>query len=182
MSNVLNHPQTAANDDPTPSPTVTHYQQVASEVNGAIETALAQIAPLEAPHPTTRAFVRANAAIDTNFIASVIAAVENNKELQGTKFNLVEARDALQFAEAFRPILDRITILARNLKFTIDARKANVAEDALHVYALGKRYSKNPNSTVLPDVEIMRRELGRTYPHPREKTPTPSMEKEVVTE
>jgi len=176
MSNVLSHPQSAAAGETPPSPTVTHYQQLASEVSATIATAMSQIAPLEAPHPTTRDFVRANASVDSNFIVSVIAAVESTPELQGTKFDVTEARDMLQFADAFRPVLDQIDVLGRSLKFTIDARKAKVAEDALHVYALGKRYARNPNSAALPHVEIMRRELGRTRPHPREKQPVPAME------
>lgn len=45
--------------------------------------------------------------------------------------------------------------------------KADVAEAALHVYALGKRYARNPNSAALPHVEIRRRDLGRVRPTPR---------------
>jgi len=174
MSNVIRQSQTAVEGETTPSPTVTHYQQIAAQVSAAITTALQQIAPLEAPHPTTRDFVRANASVSIDFIVSVIAAVESTSELQGTKFNVVEARDMLQFIEAFRPVLDLIDVLARKLKFTMDARKANVAEDALHVYALGKRYARSPNSTTLPHVEIMRRELGRARPRPRDKQPVPA--------
>jgi hypothetical protein len=186
MSNVLNHPQSAASGDTPSTTTVTHYQQLAQQVSSTIATALSQISPLESPHPTTRDFVRANAAVETNFISSVIAAVESIPELQGTKFDVAEARDMLQFIEAFRPVLDQVDVLARSLKFTLDARKAKVAEDALHVYALAKRYSRNPNSATLPVADIMRRELGRKGPKPRAKAPvpTPSMEgsgKEVPT-
>ena len=173
MSTVFNHPETAAADGTVPTLTVTHYQQVAAEVSAAVASALSKIAPLEAPHPTTRDFVRANASVDDRFIASVIAAVESNPELQTPKFDVNEARDMLQFHDAFRPVLDQIEVLARNLKFTIDGRKAKTAEEALHVYALAKRYAKNPNSGVLAHVEIMRRELGRTFPHPRVKKPVP---------
>src|SRR6185436_2789974 len=111
MSTVLNQAQTTATEGTTPSPTVTRYQQLASEVSASIAKALSQIAPLEAPHPSTRDFVRANSAVGTKFIAAVIAAVEESPELQGTKFDVAEARDMLQFLEAFQPVLNQIAVL-----------------------------------------------------------------------
>lgn len=169
MSNVLNYLQPAMAEESAQSPTVTHYQQIAAQVSAAITAAFADIAPLEKPHPSRRHFVRANAAVRTNFIAVVIAAVEAIPELQGVRFDADDARDALQFGEAFRPIVDQLEVLARELKFTIDARKANAAQGALNVYAAAKRYARDPKSELTSATEIMCRELGRTYPRPKEK-------------
>ena len=86
-----------------------------------------------------------------------------------------------QFVDAFRPVFDQLEMLTRSVKFTMAARKAKAAEEALHVYALAKRYARNPNSSVLPHIEILRRALGRKVPRPRAAAPVPDGEKEVAT-
>jgi hypothetical protein len=180
MSTIPHAPETAAAEE-IPSPTVTHYQQVATQVKTSIDGAVALVGTLETPHTATRDFVRANAAVPLPFIVSIITAVERNSELQGIKFDLVAARDMLQFNDALNSVRDQVEVLDRTLKFTMDARKAAVAEEALHVYAAAKRYAKNPNSPLAPYVEIMKRELGRTRVHPRvkETPPAPAAGKEV---
>ena len=174
MSTVLTpSKKTAVSETAAPSPTITHYEQVAAELSIAVETAFASIPGIEAPHPATRDFVRSHQSISNDFIASVIAAVEATPELQNVKkFSVTEARDTLQFIEAFGPIASRLGALARNLKFTMQSRKAKIAADALQTYEIAKGVARDPGSAdLVTHIGDMRRTLGRGRPKTRAKTP-----------
>jgi hypothetical protein len=82
--------------------------------------------------------------------------------LQGGTFDATEARDALQFIDAFRPMADRLHAAARNLTFSINSRKANAGNGALDVYAIAKRVALNPlSTTVASHVSNLKRDLGK---------------------
>jgi hypothetical protein len=175
MSDVL-HRTAAAGEpsietDPIPTPTVTHYQQVATQVSAALSEALSLIASFEAPHTSTAGFVRTHKTVPVEFISTAIAVVESTPELQSVKkFDVNEARDVLQFIEAFRPVVDLIDSLARDLKFTVDTRKAKVAADALQIYDIAKGVARDPNSASLQTHLLnLKRDLGRTRSKPRVK-------------
>jgi hypothetical protein len=180
MSDVL-HNVPAAADPPTspdtgPTPTVTHYQQVAFQVSATLNAAAALIASFESPHSSTLGFVRSHQAIPTDFIATAITAVEATAELQSVnKFDVTEARDVLQFMEAFRPVVDQLEALRRDLQFTIDARKAKVAADGLQIYAIAKGVARDPSSAaVLAHISNLKRDLGRARPKSRVPAPSPT--------
>jgi phosphoenolpyruvate carboxylase len=167
-------PQVPADPAPAQTPTITHYQQIAENLAKAIDDMLALIPSLVEPHPSTTGFVRTHQNVPIEFIATAIAAVEANPELQGPgSFNVTEARDALQFIDAFRPMKDRLNAAARNLSFSIDTRKANAATGALQVYAVAKGIARAPlSTTVASHVSNLRRDLGKARGG-RKKTPTP---------
>jgi hypothetical protein len=175
MTTISATPQKSAVSE-APSPTVTHYEQLAAELSIAIDTAAADIPNIESPHPSTLDFVRSHQ-LSNAFIASVIAAVEATPELQSiNKFNVAEARDTLQFSDAFAPLSSRITVLARRLTYTMRVRRARISADALQMYEIAKAVARDPNSAGLSaHVEEMRRALGRGRPRPR-KTPVPTPE------
>ena len=73
-----------------------------------------------------------------------------------------DARDTLQFIDAFRPVSDKVTAFAKSLNDTMASRKANLAADALQVYSIAKGYARDPNSaTVAALVANLKRDLGR---------------------
>ncbi len=165
-----------------PTPTVTHYQQIASKLSETVTAAFADVTSFEAPHASTLGFVRSHQSVSTAFIATVISAVEATGELQSVKkFDTLEARDTLQFIEAFRPVVDLMNALARDLKFTIDARKAKVAADALQIYDIAKGVARDPGSaSVSAHVHNMRRDLGRARPKARAPQPPEPAPKETA--
>lgn len=181
MSDVSMFPA-AAGDPPAspppsvPTPTVTYYQQVAAQMSAALSNAAALIASLESPHTSTIGFVRSHSGVPANFIATAATAVVAAPVLQSvSKFDVDEARDVLQFLEAFRPVVDQIEALGVDVKFTMDSRKATVAADALQIYAIAKGVARDPSSAaLLAHVNNMKRDLGRTRPKTREKAPAPS--------
>lgn len=165
-----------ASPTPVPTPTVTHYQQVAAQMSAALSSAAALIASFESPHGSTLAFVRSHRSVPVDFISTAVTTVEATPELQSVnKFDVTEARDVLQFLDAFRPVVDQLEALRVDLKFTMDSRKAAVAADALQIYAIAKGVARDPSSAaLLAHVNNMKRDLGRTRPKTREKAPAPT--------
>jgi hypothetical protein len=165
-------PQVPADPAPAQTPTITHYQQIAENLAKAMDDMLALIPTFVEAHPDTKAFVNKHQNVPLQFIATAVAAVEANPELQGSTFDATEARDALQFIDAFRPMADRLFAAARNLTFSINSRKANAGNGALDVYAIAKRVALNPlSTTVSSHVSNLKRDLGKRG---RKKvTPTP---------
>jgi hypothetical protein len=154
----------------TPTPTVTHYQQVAAEFMSALDE-ISQIIPkLEAIHVSTANLVRSRLNVPNEFLATVTAAVEQVPELQAIqKLDVNAAHDTLQFLEAFRPVRDKVDAFAKNLKYTMDSRKAKLATDSLLTYDVAKGLARDPNSaTIASLVANMKRDLGRRG---RPKTP-----------
>jgi hypothetical protein len=149
--------------DPGTGPTITRYQQLADNFSKALDEILQNIPNLEMSHPATANFVRSHLNVPTEFLATAIAAVEQTPELQHiNKLNVAEARDTLQFIEAFRPILDKITALASSVKFTMDSRKALLAADALQIYDIAKGIARDPGAAAVHShVANLKRDLGR---------------------
>jgi len=154
----------------TPTPTITHYQQVAAEFMAALDEIAAIIPKLEAIHVSTANLVRSRLNVPNEFLATVTAAVEQVPELQAIqKLDVNAARDTLQFLEAFRPVRDKVDAFAKNLKYTMDSRKAKLATDSLLTYDVAKGLARDPNSaTIASLVANMKRDLGRRG---RPKTP-----------
>ncbi|HEX2062670.1 MAG TPA: hypothetical protein VHK90_18155 [Thermoanaerobaculia bacterium] len=166
----------------SPTPTITHYQQLATEFMAALDE-IAQIIPkLEAAHISTANFVRSHLNVPIEFLGTATAAVEQTAELQGVKkLDVASARDTLQFIDAFRPVLDKVSAFAKNLQFTLNSRKASLASEALQIYDIAKGLARDPNSaTVASLVANMKRDLGRrgrpkTPPALRKVAPAPGI-------
>lgn len=152
--------------DGIPSPTVTHYQQVAADVMAAFDEIAARIPRLEVVHAATASAVRRRVNVPEKFLATATSAVEQVPELSAVKkFDVSIARDTLQFLEAFRPVLDKIDALATNLKFTMDSRKAELYKKSLIVYSVAQGLSRDPSAgLVAAQTANMKRDLGRRGP------------------
>ena len=146
-----------------PSPTTTRYQQLADEFSRELDNLATIIPKLAVSHISTANFVRAHLNVSIDFLATAIAAVEQVPALQAVeKLDVVAARDTLQFIEAFRPVLDKVTAFTKSLKFTLDSRKATLAADALQIYDIAKGVARDPGSAnVASLVSNMKRDLGR---------------------
>ncbi|HXH39303.1 MAG TPA: hypothetical protein VNN08_11800 [Thermoanaerobaculia bacterium] len=166
-------PQVPAPDPvPAQTPTITHYQQIAETFAKALDDMLALIPTFVEAHPDTTRFVNRHQNVPLQFIATAVAAAEENPELQGGTFDATEARDALQYIDAFRPMADRLHAAAKNLTFSINSRKANAGNGALEVYAIAKRVALNPlSTTVSSHVSNLKRDLGKR--RAKKVTPTP---------
>jgi hypothetical protein len=167
----------ASPDDPASSstPTVTHYQQVAAKLSEAIDEMLALIPNFVESHPATREFVRTHLNVPDYFIGSVIAAAEANPDLPAVSgFDVTNARDTLQFGDAFRPMADKLRAAAKNIRFTIDSRRAQVNREALQFYAVAKGVARDPRKTTVSiHVRFLKRDLGKSGIGRRKKMQDP---------
>jgi len=176
MSTVI----TEAVEEPKPTqgpdaPTVTHYQQLAAQLKSAIAAVMAEIPKFEMSHDLKARFVSVHQSVPPEFINTVTAAVESNETIARVKaFDVDDARNVLQFVEAFRPLVDDAAALAAGLDFTVKAQYARVAASSLDVYAITKRLTRNGDGTIQRIALNMRRDLGRFRVHPRDKTPAPA--------
>jgi hypothetical protein len=161
--------------DNTPTPTTTHYQQLANDFSNALDALVTILPRLELKHESTVGFVRSHVNVSLEFLETVIAAVERTPTLtQLNKVDLVQARDTLQFLSAFRVIVDRIDEVSKALKFTMDSRKANLSADALQIYAIAKGVARDAGSAdVAIHVQNMKRDLGRAKALARTKSAKP---------
>jgi hypothetical protein len=150
--------------EPVPTPTVTYYQQLAGEFLTELDE-IAAIVPklVEAQQASTANFVRTHLNVSTEFIATVIAAVEQTPELQGVgRLDVTAARDTLQLIEAFRTVLDKVTAFTSSLQYTMNSRKASLVVDSLQMYDIAKALARDPNNAAIRShVANMKRDLGR---------------------
>jgi len=156
----------------TPTPTVTHYQELADNFIKALDDIVQSIPNLQIGHPTTVNFVRSHLNVPQAFLATAIAVVEGAPELQAVnKLDVVAARDALQFIDAFRAVLDRVTAFQESLRFTIFSKQAGLAADSLQIYDIAKGMARDPGGAAIGvHVGNLKRDLGRRG-RPRLKTP-----------
>jgi hypothetical protein len=93
---------------------------------------------------------------------ALTAATIPGLEMEHATLLVAAGHDVLQFIEAFRPVLNKVAALGRNIKFTMSSRKAALAADALRVYDLAKSVARDPRKApVFAHVKIMKRDLNR---------------------
>jgi hypothetical protein len=147
-----------------PTPTITASDRLAAEIAEAIDALAERIPRLERPHPSSASRVRGARTVSREFIESMMAMVESQPELQAVNtFDVDEAREMLQFTDAFRHVVDRIDALKASVSHTIERRKAKVVFAALRTYEIAKGLARDPDSAALAGhLETLRRDLGRT--------------------
>jgi hypothetical protein len=160
------NPERTANQatDGTTTTTITRYQELAAQFMSGLDALTAATIPgLEMEHATLLDTVRGHQTIPDVFLGSSIAAVEQTPEIQAMNtLDVAAGHDVLQFIEAFRPVLNKVAALGRNIKFTMSSRKAALAADALRVYDLAKSVARDPRKApVFAHVKIMKRDLNR---------------------
>jgi hypothetical protein len=147
--------------DPTATPTP--FDDIAAQVTAGIDAVVKLIPAFEPRHAETAAFVQRYQTFSDESIRSTIAAIEANPELNlSNKFDLQEAKSALQFLDAFRPVIDQADEFRSNLRFTYFARKARVVAQVLQTYAIAKGIGRDPSSAgVAAHAKIIKRDLRR---------------------
>ncbi len=145
-----------------PTPPLTAYEQLVGNLNNAIDALVAQIPEFQVPHPTSTSFVRTHQNVPLEFAGSAVAAVNDAPVLQASNtLDVNEAREALQFIDAFQPLYEKVTLLSQNLKFTIMERRAQVSVKALMLYGVAKQLARDPNSAIAGHVKIMKEHLAK---------------------
>jgi hypothetical protein len=146
-----------------PTPALNAYEQVVADLNNAIDALMAQIPEIQVQHSTTAKFVRTHLNVPLEFIAGAVGAVTNSPVLQAyNTFDANEGRDALQFISAFGPLQEKVSLLAQNLQFTINERKANIGVKAQMLYGMAKQAARDPKNTGMTGhVKLLKDHLAR---------------------
>jgi hypothetical protein len=166
MSNSSNNRTVAAGDasaEPGISPTVTHYQQLATEVCKQLDVIAASVPRLELKHPSVAKSTNSLLNVPMEFLATAIAVVDQVPELQNVnRLDVAAARDALQFIQAFRPVADKVAALFKSVTSTINTQQAGLAVDSLQTYAIAKGLARDVKSAhIASHVANLKRDLGR---------------------
>lgn len=139
--------------------------EMAAEAAKVIDL-IAERLELETPHPATAKRVRGARTVPRDFVVSMIAAAERMPAfptLQG--FDLAEAREVLESADAYRIVSERTALFLARVNYTIEARWAAVAANAMKIFSMWSIMAENPeNAEVAAEVENLRRLLGRKGP------------------
>lgn len=138
-------------------------ETIATRIRAAVD-AIGDLVPrLERPHRSTRRGIQAHRTVPREFIVSVIAVIEQVQELRAVgAFDAADARETMQFIDAFRPIADQIGALADALRFTMEARKARVVAGALRTYDIARSLGRDEeNSDLTAHLSILKRDLRR---------------------
>ena len=101
------------------TPTVTQSERRATLVSTVLKEAARRIPGLTAPHTPTARRLSGHRTVPKKFIQGIMSAVDAVDELRATgKFDVDEARAALQFEAAFRPIAIQLALMLSSLTYT----------------------------------------------------------------
>src|SRR4051812_6496963 len=157
------------------TPTVTQSERTATLVRKVLKEAAKRIPGLKAPHAPTARRLSGHRTVPKKFIEGIISAVDAIGELRATgKFDVNEARAALQFEAAYRPIANQLALMLSSLNYTIDSRVASVAADALQTYTVAKGLARDGrNRDLTTRLRRLKLDLGRKGPRKKKKVTTP---------
>jgi hypothetical protein len=101
----------------------------------------------------------------------MIAAVAALPELQRLQtFDGAEARDVLQASDSMKVVADRAAMFLASINYTIEARWARVARQAMDTYRLASAMvTAVDNPELAAHVATLRRHLGRTTGRKKKK-------------
>jgi hypothetical protein len=146
----------------TPGATVTHYKEKADEMKKLIDQLREVIPAIAVPDDMT--LDRRGAAVKDSFIATAVGMYDGIPDVQSVPaIDLTDARDTLQYMEAFRPMLLLLeSQVVRYLKMQFKVRKLRATENALLVYQLAKMVSRaTPDVDLAPHIGSLKSQLGK---------------------
>ncbi len=142
---------------------LTPFDEIAAQVIAGITEAVSVIPAFEPRHPENERFIARYQTFSSEMIRSSIAAAEATPEFNiAGKLDVEQARAALQYEDAFRPVIDKVEQLLINLKFTSAMRKSRIVAGALQTYQIAKGIGRDPGSAaVAAHAQIVKRDLRR---------------------
>jgi hypothetical protein len=151
-------------DADTATLTPVAVDELTTKVVAALDRIAAIIPDLRTPHPATEKKVRGARTVPRDAIASIVAMVESSRELQSMELMDTEhAHEILEFDDGFRRLDERLERLRRQVRYTVEARWAEIASQAMDAYHMAKRLAKDPrHADLAAHVATIRGHLDRT--------------------
>ena len=164
-------------DAGAPKLTLTQYQQLADALSANLDTFVASMPTFDQAPETVKPLLRSNRSVPTTLIGNAIAAVAESATLQSVKqLDVSQAREVMQFIEAFRPIETKLLGIANQLHVTIEAKRATVADGVRKIYSIAKSVTTNrPGDPLSQHVANMKRDFHKR-PAKKQKGGTPQVE------
>jgi hypothetical protein len=155
-----------------PNPALTKSEVQAAQVRKVLREAAKRIPGLKAPHKALARTLTAHRTVPRKFLLGIVFAVETSERLRAiSKFDVEDARDAMEFQAAFRPVADQLALMLASLNHTIDLRMAPVAAGALQTYTIAKVLARSRgNSDLTQNLDALKRDLGRRRTKKRKTT------------
>jgi hypothetical protein len=170
----------------TPGATVTHYQEKADEVRKHLEAAREAIPVIDIPADMT--LDSGVKGLKDSFIATAVGMYDGSPDLQTVPaIDLTDARDTLQYMDAFRPLILELQTQIRQIKLQFKARKKQAVESALLVYQLAKTVQRaTPGVDLNAHIgslksQLPRRKKVKAATSPKTPAPTSSTSSTPVT-
>jgi hypothetical protein len=162
----------------------TFTSETATRISALLDELETLIVDFPLPEPARAGTVHANARFAGELVTPTITAVTNFEPLRSRKlFDVDGGRKALAFRDDFRPIAQRVAVLAAHIDYAVDDKLAEAAIEALQTYQWSKRATKHPDGAGLkPYVDEMQRVVEKTInrrPKHQEPAVTPAA-KELV--
>ncbi|HET8773389.1 MAG TPA: hypothetical protein VFP80_06350 [Thermoanaerobaculia bacterium] len=138
--------------------------ELTTKVVAALDVIAALIPDLRTPHPRTAKKVRGGRTVPREAVVSIVAMVESSVPLQEMNLlNTERAHEVLEFDDGFRVLDEQLERLRAQVRYTVEARWAEIASDAMDAYHMAKHIAKEERHAGLaPHIATIRRHLGRT--------------------
>ena len=142
-------------------PVPVSVDELATKVIAALDVIAAIIPDLRTPHPATAKKVRGSRTVSREAVSSIIAMVEASPTLQKL-MNTDRAREVLASADDYRLLGERLDVLRAQVKYTAEARWAEVVAEAMAAYTVASIVADDPKKAeIAAHVATVRRHLGR---------------------
>ncbi|HTD84856.1 MAG TPA: hypothetical protein VK648_13795 [Gemmatimonadaceae bacterium] len=137
--------------------------EVATKIIAALDMIAALVPDLRKPHPATAKKVRGARTVPREAVSSIVAMVEASPLLQGVlPMKIDRAHEVLGSADAYRLLGERLDLLRSQVKYTAEARWAEVVAQAMQAYVIASTLAEDPKEAELAaHVATIRRHLGR---------------------
>lgn len=154
---------TALTEEDPPALVPVAVEELSTKLVAALDIIAALIPDLRTPHPATAGKVRGARTVSREAVLSIVAMVESSAVLQ--ELNLIDterAHEVLEFDDGFRLLDERIDRLRRQVRYTAEARWAEVASQAMKAYLMARALAESRKCADLaPHVATIKRHLDR---------------------
>jgi hypothetical protein len=148
----------------TTVPAPVEIEELTTTVVAALDLIARIIPDLRTPHPATARKVRGGRTVPREAVVGIIAMVEASPALQEMNLlNTARAREVLEHDDGFRVLDERLKRLRRQVRYTVEARWAEVASEAMDAYSMAAYLAKKPRyADLAAHLATIRRHLART--------------------
>ena len=138
--------------------------EVSTKIVAAIDLIASLIPDLRTPHPRTEKKVRGARTVPREAVLAIIAMVESSSVMQSMNlFDPEHGREVVELDDGYRLLDERLERLRRQVRYTVEARWAEVASTAMDAYIIAKRLAKEPRyADLAAHVATIGRHLDRS--------------------